>query len=146
MDNQASLDNELAAFTDHILRGTESVADPSIDDLADVVRQLHTVIAPDDLPSEAFRSQLRTRLSMEWDLQYPQPVQWWRSRRAQWVIAAAASLALVFAAAVFIATRYGSDGDTYSGTATFGSLIGAIVIGGLVIGLSTLVMLYRKNR
>ncbi len=146
MHDQAPLDNELAAFTDQVLRGANAVAGPATDDLAAVVRQLHNAITPADPPSDAFRTQLRTRLSMEWDLQHPQPVQWWRSRRAQWVTAAAASLAVIFAAAISIAARYGSDGDTYPGTATFGSLIGGIVIGVLVISLSALAIFYRKDR
>ncbi|MCD4687442.1 MAG: hypothetical protein K8S97_16045 [Anaerolineae bacterium] len=146
MHDQAPLDNELAAFTDQVLRGADAVANPATGDFAAVVRQLHNTITPTDPPSDAFRTRLRTRLSMEWDLQHPQPVQWWRSPRAQWVTAAAASLAIVFAAAIFIAAQYGSDGDTYSGTATFGSLIGRIVIGVLVISLSVLAILYRKNR
>jgi hypothetical protein len=146
MHDHTPLDNELAAFTDQVMQGSDITANPAMDELAAVVRQLHTVIAPDDPASDAFRERLRTRLSMEWDLQHPQPVQWWRSQRAQWVAAAAASIALVLAAALVISSQVGSDSDSYSGTAAFGSLVGVFVVSVIVISISALVFLYRRDR
>lgn len=146
MHDHASLDNDLAAFTDHVLQGGSPTADPVIADLAAVVRQLHTVIAPDEPPSDAFRNRLRTRLSMEWDLQHPQSVQWWRNRRAQWIAAAAASIALVLTGAILISTQVADSSDSFSGTSAFGSLLGIVVVSIVIISISALVFLYRRDR
>jgi hypothetical protein len=141
------LDDQLAALTDRLLAGDESLAPDELDDLAQVVRQLQQMIAPDVLPSPAFRVRLTQRVTREWNARQ-------RARRArQWrrprlirlsVLVALVTLALV--AVALLATGGDNRDEGLQGTAS-GSAAWGVVVGAMIgIGLGFVILWLRQRR
>ena len=145
MHEHARRDDELATFTNQLLAGEEPETMSELDDLAGVVRQLHDAIAPHKKPTPNFRAQLTQRLEMEWGLQYRKPARWWHTRRAQQMVALAASFLVLVAAAIWLSWQHEDGGSALKGTA-LGPSTGALVMLVVVLGGLGLVMLYRHRR
>ncbi len=126
------LDDQLAALTDRLLSGEESAAPEELDDLAQVVRQLHQVIAPDALPSPAYRARLTERVTREWNArqQARQTRQWRRPRLIQLsVLVALVTVVLVAVALLATGSENRDEGlqGTASGSAAWGMLVGVLI-------------------
>lgn len=127
----SSLDDQLATFTDQVLAGQPAQTDESLAELAEVVSQLRSVIAPDQGPSARFREQLTARLALEWEAQHRPPARWWQIPRMRRALALVALVALVALLSVLWAV-FGAQGETaLEGTAgqdvtlTLGVIVGA---------------------
>ncbi len=72
-DNTQQHDNELADLTDALMAGQDMTTSDDLQDLAQLTRQLHTLIASDSTPSTAYRNRLTERLNAEWAQTHAQP-------------------------------------------------------------------------
>lgn len=136
MSNNAKLDDELAAFTDDLLAGRDTMTvSEELEPLSRVVRQLHAVIPPNAAPAPAVHTHLTQRLIREWNLLHQRPPRLVRFYQRRGVMALAASLLVVILAVVLISLREGGGNEPLEGTA-LGSQESVIfvVIGGLIIG------------
>lgn len=136
VSDNAKMDDELAAFTDNLLAGRNTPVSEEMEALSKVVRQLHTMIAPEDQPSPAFRTHLTQRLTREWNLFHQRQHQIVPFYRRRSVITLAASLLVVLLAVVLLSQR--DSNEPLQGTA-LGSLrwdviivVGALITAGLV--------------
>lgn len=120
-DQSGGLDNELAAFTDRVLRGEEVTGEENLGDLGPVVKRLHRSLKVERRPDEgAVRSRIRQTLSQEWERQQPSPGRRavpWRFSRPMRLVAAAALLLVVMVGIVLVAGE-SEEGGGLQGTAT----------------------------
>lgn len=130
MDNQTQLDNQLADLTDALLeRGTFEPAE-DMDEFAQIVQQLHTLIEPDEKPPPIFRARLTETLTDEWNRQHRQKktggrIVPFRNLRLNPYLAAAAVIVVVFLVALLLTqgepnpqtgTAADADGDATTTT------------------------------
>jgi hypothetical protein len=148
MSDNAKLDEELAAFTDNMLAGREIPVSEEMEPLTQVVRQLHSVIAPDTPASPAFRTHLTQRLIREWNQLHQHPSRHRRFRQWQPVIALAASLIVVMLVVVLLSDLEDNSNEPLQGTALGSGAWGVFIIVGLLITTGLLIywLKQRKNR
>jgi hypothetical protein len=141
------LDNELATFTDRVLAGEEPQVSDELQNLAQVVQQLHQVIAPDASPDPAFKARLTQRLMREWVAQPArQPrraLPWYRNRMVQLGVLAAGLVVVLLAIVLLSGTPNGSD-DAMQGT-TWGSLGWTFMFAVLLAGVGGLWFWFRQR-
>jgi ferric-dicitrate binding protein FerR (iron transport regulator) len=136
VSNNTGLDDELAELTDALMSGQPYHASDEARELAAVVEQIHTLIAPHDQPDAAFRNRVTQRVMEEWDNLQASPRRTrWRMRRTQLrpLTALAAALALAVLAVALITIQGDDSGEPVQGTA-LGELpvVSIAVIGGIV--------------
>lgn len=144
MPDQVRQDDELTRFTDETLAGHEPSTSPELQPLADVVRQLHAVISPQDTPDLAFKQQLTQHLHMVWDMQHRRP-RWLYNRRIQRFAALMAAGIVLVLGAVLVAIFTGSDAEPLAGTST-GSLAVPVLAVIIATAIAGLVVVLRRRR
>ena len=141
MHDNATLDDELAAFTDSLLAGENIPAPAELEELAQVVRQLSAVIAPAEQPGQAFRERLTQRLNREWTLQHERRTRFRYSRR---LVQLAAVMAVVLGAMIVLLLD--SEDKPVQGTA-LGSTSGVVVIVAvLAVGALAIFWFYQRRK
>ena len=141
MHDNATLDDELAAFTDSLLAGENVPAPADLEELAQVVRQLSAVIAPAEHPGPAFREHLTQRLNREWTLQHERRTRFRYSRR---LVQLAAVVAVVLGAMIVLLLD--SENKSVQGTA-LGSTSGVVVIVAvLAVGALAIFWFYQRRK
>ncbi len=107
MENNTQLDDQLANLTDALLESGKFDPAEDVEDLGQIVQQLHNLIEPDAKPPPAFRVRLTENLNDEWNRQHRQKktggriVQFHNLRNNRY-IAAAAVIALVLMIALLL--------------------------------------------
>ena len=140
MHDNATLDDELAAFTDSLLAGENIPAPAELEELAQVVRQLSAVIAPAEQPGPAFRERLTQRLNREWTLQHERRTRFRYSRR---LVQLAAVVAVVLGAMIVLLLD--SENKSVQGTA-LGSTSGIVIIVAVVaVGVLAILWFYQRQ-
>ncbi len=96
--DEKKLDQELTAFTDALLQGTDPAAEPENPRLAATVRMLARHIRPEP-PPEGLRRKLRRQVAAEWEgLQEPwaaRAQRFFRTYRRQWAWGTVAAMAVL---------------------------------------------------
>jgi type VI protein secretion system component VasF len=136
MGNDAKHDNELAALTDSLLEGRDQPVSEDVQELSQVVRQLHQVIRPDVPPDPLFRKQLARRLNQEWTYQRRAP-RWYANRYVR-LAALAAVLMVVLLGVALLSAQSNSDNTiegTAIGTVAWTAAI-VVVVAGALVGLA----------
>ncbi len=143
MNDNARLDDELAALTDALLEGRQMETPPEQRDLEAVVRQLHKFIAPHEAPSPAFRARLEQRLNQEWNLAHRQRPERWYRRRGVQLLALAASAALILTVALLALPQNG--GSALQGAAAGPVGWGLLLLLVVLIGVISVIIWYKKR-
>ena len=102
MTDNIKLDEELAAYTDALLKDKSPSMPPSLEEDAHTVRMLKQIIAPDEPVSPAFQEHLRSKLEAEWAAQPRKKGKKRPPFRLTYSLAAAAAIVLVMGAIALI--------------------------------------------
>jgi hypothetical protein len=140
MHDNARLDDELAAFTDSFLAGEDVPTPVGLEELAQVVRQLNTLIAPAEQSSPAFREHLTQRLNREWTLQHQRRTRFRFSRR---LVQVAAVVAVILGALIVLS--FDSENKSVQGTA-LGSPSGIAVIIAVLVVIGVAILWFYRHR
>lgn len=147
MPESRASDDALAAFTDRLLAGESPPAEDVPAELAETVRQLYAVIAPEQPVSPGLRARLADRLRIDWEIQRRSPVRWWRNRQVQRVLAVVAMLVIVLAATIALSVGRAEQQPALEGTVggvTAGVLVVLAALGGLSV-IAVLVARWRRR-
>lgn len=100
----SNLDEELAAATDALLSGQNSIQFSDGDqELEVVIRQIYLTIAPDKPPTAEFEQHLAARLNSEWEMLYGRSRLRLLENPLARVAAAAAAVVLILTVALVLA-------------------------------------------
>jgi hypothetical protein len=143
MDDNKELDDELAALTDDLLKGSQPKTTlPEADELGNTVRQIQRTIAPDKPASPIFRDRLEMRLNLEWNRVYPRRQRFWSHRQFQY--AAAASVMLVAGILALTLTKQGNDLLQAATGGQASLVIIAAIVAGVMLGAILLFLRLRR--
>jgi hypothetical protein len=148
MDNDKHLDDELAEYTDKILKGGAMNISSENEDLAPVVRQLQSLFAKEEAPPVEFRQRLDARLGEEWN-RTMRPAQIHRLEQQRFLrrtMFAAASIALVFIVFLFLGDNNTPNGSDTQGTAFGDSPWMILAFVSAIIGIVFAVSYIRSRR
>lgn len=140
VDNER-LDEMLSNFTDRLLAGEDVAVSPELDDLEQVVRQLHQIVKPGGQVTPVFRAQLRQRLQREWTAQHKRQGRLWQNRRVMQLVAASVAVLLLLIVLVTASDRGNATQGTALGSLTW---IAGIILG--VLGVGVLIFWLRQRR
>lgn len=139
MENNTQLDDQLANLTDALLEGGKFDPTEDVEDLGQIVQQLHNLIESDAKPPPAFRVRLTENLNDEWNRQHRQKktvgrIVQFRNLRNNRYVAAAAVIALVLMIALLLDQ---SASEPATGTAASADGEGSSLSDLLFVGIGT---------
>lgn len=139
MENESKFNDELAAYTDALLQGSEMAIRDDVQELGMVVRSLQQTLGKKSQPSPAFQSRLTQRLNDEWQQTQRQRRQIINRNRRLLRYSAALAAVLVLVLALILFEPNDSNTGNSQGTAVgdagvaFWALLAGVVIGGAVL-------------
>lgn len=142
MDENAKLDDQLAALTDDLLAGREPAANSELDDLERVVKRIQGTIAPEKSPTPEYHDRLTQRLYLEWLRSNRGRKGSWRSR--QLAYATLASVALLATLLAFTLSESGSRLLLGTAAGASNAAIIIVIVAALIAGVG--IFLWRRSR